>query len=273
MHRGTFLRKRHIAVLIALLSVMLCACGNSGAAPGRLYTGEELVSDEKVIDAVRSALVGHSSEITVKFYSEEDLSESLTDMADKLMEAAMAVTDDPVCGDYIRYQTGGYSMTGSSMAEDDAYRCEIAVSPVYYMYIAQEEEVTEKFEEVMSGFSFDEGTSDREKIREIYDWVCANIKYDKVHEGNEYHTLRSTAYGGLIWRSATCQGFCVTLYRMLKSAGIDCRVVSGYIANENGDQVYHAWNTVALDGETLLLDATWDAGSQEYRYFLTEPER
>lgn len=273
MRSVTVFLKKTIALLPALLAVFTCACGENQAASHRLYTKEELVSDEKVTGAVREALVGHSAQITVKFCAGDDISEDLTDIADGLMEAAMEVNDDPVCGDYIRYQTGGYSMIGSCIEEDGIYSCEIALSPVYYMYLAQEEEVTEEFGKVMSGFSFDEKATDREKIEAVYDWVCSNIRYDRVHEGNEYHTLRSTAYGGLVWKSATCQGFCVTLYRMLKSLGIDCRIEAGYVTLDNGETVYHAWNTVDVDGETLLLDATWDAGKDEYRYFLTGPDR
>ena len=110
-----------------------------------------------------------------------------------------------------------------------------------------------------------EEIGDYEKIRRIYDYVCKNIKYDYHHDGMWNYTLRSTSYAGLVKQSATCQGYCVTLYRLLKEAGIDCRIITGQ-GRSNDTDTLHAWNIVALDGKYYYLDATWD--SEEYSLFL-----
>jgi transglutaminase/protease-like cytokinesis protein 3 len=36
--------------------------------------------------------------------------------------------------------------------------------------------------------------------------------------------------------------------------------------NEAGNNEFHAWNRVLVDGECYELDATWDAGKKEYEY-------
>ena len=83
--------------------------------------------------------------------------------------------------------------------------------------------------------------------------------------------MKSTAYAALVNHRATCQGYCVLLYRMLRENGVDCRVVTGIGVDDGGEQL-HAWNIVKLDGRWYNLDATWDALSEEWRYFLRGAE-
>lgn len=101
-------------------------------------------------------------------------------------------------------------------------------------------------------------TSDYQKVKAIYDWVCANVSYD-------YSYYRHSAYHAMIERTAVCEGYALLMYRLLLKAGIDNRMVAG------GN---HAWNIVKLGDAYYNLDATWDAGtmapwgSGEYDYFL-----
>ena len=176
-----------------------------------------------------------------------------------LVGQAFMETDDPAEGDYIRYQYGGYTVSGSCEIVDGKYKYTVAITPKYYMYLAQEEQVTEKLAELMPAFGFDENTTDYEKIRAIYDYVCTHVRYDKVHRRNEHHHAKSTAYAALVRGTATCQGYCVLLYRMLRDNGINCRVVTGTATGESGSE-FHAWNMAELDGQYYYLDATWDAG-------------
>lgn len=52
------------------------------------------------------------------------------------------------------------------------------------------------------------------------------------------------------------------LYRMVLDAGVDARVISGDAGGP------HAWNIVRLNGKYYNLDSTWDAGRENYSYFL-----
>ena len=60
-------------------------------------------------------------------------------------------------------------------------------------------------------------------------------------------------------------------FRMLREAGISCRIVTGIAVDDTGQKEFHAWNIVALDGVYYALDATWDAELEPdmpYEYFL-----
>ena len=45
--------------------------------------------------------------------------------------------------------------------------------------------------------------------------------------------------------------------------GIGCRIITGRAGEEN-----HAWVIAEVNGLWYNLDPTWDAGAEEYRYFL-----
>lgn len=91
------------------------------------------------------------------------------------------------------------------------------------------------------------------------------MSYDKVHRKNPYYRLKSTAYSALISRTATCQGFCAALYRLLRGCGISCRIVTG---TADGEDTLHAWVIAEVGGAYYNLDPAWDAGRAEYQWFL-----
>lgn len=248
---------------LLLCAVLLSACGGGRDEP----TGWRIPNDEQVVAALRKALREHSREFTVRFSYDRDVLSELPALAGDWVERALQETDDPAEGDYIRYQYGGYEIKSSCRPEGERYDYEVHIQPRYYTYLSQEQEVSERVEALLAELGFDEDTADFEKIRCIYDYVRGTVRYDRVHSGRSEHTLRSTAYSALHWHAATCQGYCVTLYRLLREAGVPCRVVTG-----TADGTFHAWNLVELDGAWYGLDATWDAGREEPLWFLKGSE-
>ena len=262
-------------ILTALCILFLPGCvGKTGAH----YTG---YSDENTADPVRSllgnydetvysvrgALVRYSSCITVRFKTTEDVSSQLLRLADELMASAVEYSDSPVEGDYIRYQSGGYESRYTVERAVDGWNNVLKIVPKYYSYLEYEEKVTEKVREIINGFGFDENTTDYEKARTVYDYVCRNVTYDRIHVRNDNYFLRSTSYAALIWGNATCQGYCVALYRLLREVGINTRIITGTADGENSDAL-HAWNIIELDKAYYNADATWDAGKDAYECFL-----
>jgi transglutaminase/protease-like cytokinesis protein 3 len=67
-------------------------------------------------------------------------------------------------------------------------------------------------------------------------------------------------------RPLVVKGYAVAVFRLLKELGVECEVVTGMATNEAGNNEFHAWNRVLVDGECYELDATWDAGREEYEY-------
>ena len=256
-----------VPILIVALAVfsILFTLGQLDKKQQRIPLSQRIPNNDEIVQAVRKGLREHSRQITITFSFNKDVLNELTSLTGEWMEEALQETDDPTEGDYIRYQYGGYdSVCRYENKEEEVYTYTVTITPRYYTYLAQEEEVTEQLTALMRNFDFDENTTDLEKVTAIYSYICENVRYDTVHIKHPTATLRSTAYSALIWHTATCQGYSVLLYRMLRMAGLKARVVTGYTEED----AYHAWNIVELYGQYYQLDATWDAGKEEYSCFL-----
>lgn len=264
-------RERRFAALLCACLFLLPGCGRSSpAAP----LSDRITNADEVVISLRHGLKNHAQSITVTFDYGSNIFSALNEVIDAWMELALAETDDPAEGDYIRFQYGGYTYN-SSYTVDEAGRLHytVKITPVYYSYLAQERKVTDEVKSLRKRFSFSLWTTDAEKIRTIYDYLCRNVKYDKIHRKNPYYHLNSTAYAALIQKTATCQGYCAALYRLLRECGVECRIVTGTAVGEDGEsEELHAWVIAAVDGLYYGLDPTWDAGADEYRYFLVGSE-
>lgn len=99
--------------------------------------------------------------------------------------------------------------------------------------------------------------SDYEKIRAIYEWICANIDYDTTFSIN-------TAVDCLKKRRGVCQAYCELFYQLAKAVGIRTEIINGiskdyhgYVSN-NG----HGWIfAYTRPDHGILLDPTWGAGT------------
>lgn len=264
--KKTALPRRWAAAL--LLVLWLCAAFGCGPAErADLPLGDRIRNCGEVVAAIRAGLRQHASAITVTFDYGSDIFSELNGVIDLWVDEALAETDDPTEGDYIRYQYGGYTYESSYVIEDGRWRYTVKLTPNYYTFLSQEEQVTEAVAEILRDLSFGRRTGEPEKIRAIYAYLCENVTYDKIHRKNPYYHRCSTAYAALVQKTATCQGYCAALYRLLRESGIDCRIVTGYADREDGAEL-HAWVIAAVDGLYYNLDPTWDAGNEEYRYFL-----
>jgi hypothetical protein len=148
-------------------------------------------------------------------------------------------------------------------------------------------------------------TTDVEKFRAIYTWVCANIENDyTLFKTNQHQTakLKDDPAALDVWRRefsqrvfqvlarhnrTICTGYAYLLRELAHHAGIRCVIVHGYgrtaQANIRGaGNVNHSWNAVQLDGRWYLCDATWSSGAidptqgifiKNYsdNYFLADP--
>lgn len=70
-----------------------------------------------------------------------------------------------------------------------------------------------------------------------------------------------TAYGALVDGRAKCLGYARAYQRVLRSYGIPCAAVIGYVRRPDGTETKHAWCVALLDGEAEWIDPTFaDAG-------------
>ncbi|WP_191858773.1 transglutaminase domain-containing protein [Hanstruepera ponticola] len=149
-------------------------------------------------------------------------------------------------------------------------------------------------------------TTDVERFRAIYMWVCTNIKNDynlylknkrkrqrfkadSLKTQNWNNRLKKDVFRKLIKDKKTiCTGYAFMVQQLASLANIPCEIVHGYgktstnLLHES-DMPNHTWNAVKLNDKWYLCDPTWASGIQnaetltftfDYNdgYFLTNPE-
>ncbi|RZS93180.1 transglutaminase domain-containing protein [Aquimarina brevivitae] len=147
-------------------------------------------------------------------------------------------------------------------------------------------------------------STDVEKFRAIYLWVCQNIKGDnrqflKVERQRNklqhdsisfmkwnYNYARKAFKKLLKYKATMCTGYAYLLKELCYLANLPCEIVDGYGRTVSAnvlalDTPNHSWNAVQLNGKWYVCDATWASGYlDEYYvfikayndgYFLTDP--
>jgi len=149
-------------------------------------------------------------------------------------------------------------------------------------------------------------TTDVEKFRAIYRWVCDNIENDyyayvknrrgrkrlakdslKLATWNEDFT-KNTFKKLLKERKTVCTGYAYLIKELANLANIKCEIIDGYgrTTEANIGELSipnHSWNAVQLNNKWYLCDATWSSGIYDLNddtfkfdynngYFLTNPD-
>ena len=188
----------------------------------------------------------------------------LQDMVLYIFDLAIAHTGVPTEGDYLRWQYAGLSVDNAQLYGtnvDGIYALEIPYAITYYTTAEQEAEMDDAVDSLLAELNVS-GKSDYQKVKAIYDYICANVIYDEANQNDSSYTLKFTAYAALINGTAVCQGYANLLYRLALELGVDSRLISG----DGGGP--HGWNIVELNNLYYNVDSTWDAQKTEYDYFL-----
>ena len=97
------------------------------------------------------------------------------------------------------------------------------------------------------------GMSQYEKELALHDYIVRNAKYDYInYKKGTIPNVSFTAYGVLINGVGVCEGYSAAFYKLLTTAGIECKLITG-VAGEP-----HAWNIVKIDGKYYHVDITFD---------------
>lgn len=107
-------------------------------------------------------------------------------------------------------------------------------------------------------------TSDYQRIRAIYQWVCSNIAYDttyKIYTADEcFEQCRGV-----------CQAYCELFYQLAKAVDVKVEIISGDSRDSHGtiDKGGHSWLFAYTDeNRGILLDPTWGAGTVDGNAFV-----
>lgn len=166
-------------------------------------------------------------------------------------------TGNPKHGDYLLWNTAKIGLSCEGYSFDMDYY----VTSSFFTNAYQEQVVDAKIPEVISSLNL-KGMSEYRKVKAIYDYICANVEYDFDNLEDDSYDLKYSTYAALMNKKAVCQGYATLFYRMCLQAGIDARVISG----DGGGP--HAWNIVKVGKYYYNVDSTWDAGYDEYIWFL-----
>lgn len=106
-----------------------------------------------------------------------------------------------------------------------------------------------------------------EKERYIHDFICQNVRYDKLKKPYSHEIIGPLGQG-----VGVCEGIAKTVKILCDSLGIWCMIAISDAAPEEGIKYRHAWNVLRLDGQYFHLDATFDNslgqdGIIRYDYF------
>ena len=178
-----------------------------------------------------------------------------------IFDISVRHTGDPTQGDYLRWQFEGYTCNISGYGYETGYELTFTYTMTYYTDAAQEAVVDAAVEDLIGELRL-EGMTDYDAVSTIYEYITSHVAYDYDNVNNEAYHLQYTAYGALINGIAVCQGYAVLFYRLALECGIDSRLISGWGGGP------HGWNIVELNDLYYNLDATWDAGTTSYDYFL-----
>jgi hypothetical protein len=128
-------------------------------------------------------------------------------------------------------------------------------------------------------------STEEEKFRAVYRWICNNIEYDyslylqnqqKKKKLRSAHELKAwnKKFSARVFKNlldkqrSVCSGYSYLLKEMCVYAGLSCVIVDGYgrtaQANIRGSGIAnHSWNAVQLNNKWYLCDATWSAGAYD----------
>ena len=222
------------------------------------------LSEMAAVEEVRRQMLTRAETIplSLKLPSGSDIQGTLAHIWDSALEHTRS---NGTGGDYLRWQGGKYFYyPGFSYRDNGSYITFTMYFQTNWFTTAQQEATLSSYIKgtLLPQLALD-GKSTYQKVQAIYDWITRNVRYDYANLGNDSYLLQYTAYAAVINRTAVCNGYASLFYRLANDAGIDCRFITGTAGG------YHAWNIVRMDnGKYYCLDATWDEGQTNYRYFL-----
>ena len=112
-----------------------------------------------------------------------------------------------------------------------------------------------------------------EKEQYVHDFICQNIRYDKLKKSYSHEIIGPLGQG-----VGVCEGIAKTVKILCDALGIWCIIAISEANPEKGIKYRHAWNILKLDGEYFHLDATFDNslghdGVIRYDYFNLDDTR
>lgn len=95
--------------------------------------------------------------------------------------------------------------------------------------------------------------SELEKQRYIHDFICENVRYDKLKKEYSHEII-----GPLCNGVGVCEGIAKSVKILCDELGIRCMIALSEANPEKGIKYRHAWNIMRIGGKYYHFDATFD---------------
>ena len=109
-----------------------------------------------------------------------------------------------------------------------------------------------------------EKLSEVEKEQYIHDFICANVRYDKLKKPYSHEVIGPLQNG-----VGVCEGIAKTVKLLCDRLGLECVIAISEADTSRPGGYLHAWNVVEIGGKHYHLDATFDhtlGKDEETRY-------
>lgn len=164
------------------------------------------------------------------------------------------------------------SQIGNNNGQNVIYQIKYNIQ--YNRDLAEEQQIDSQVKALVPQI-VNEGVSNHDKVKAIYDYIILNTVYatnyktnDKTAEGYSVYSPMAILKSG----EAICNGYAGLFYKMAKEAGIDVQYEAGNVKTPYSVEK-HAWNKVNIDGEWKYIDTTWGDNENpevNYAYFLVD---
>lgn len=240
------IEKGWLGAIIALLIVI-----GIGFFPSKTEAGSYLGSEQKVVTYIKKQMVQRKKTISFTTNSKvyRNVINNYNTFEKKVFEDNGKSKEQ--YGDYLRYHVK--SIENRVRYVGSKYK--IVINVRYTSSLKQEKAVTKKVKSIKKKLNLSRA-SEYKKVKAVYDYLCDTISYDNSLK-------KYSAYNALIGKKVVCQGYAASVHRLLRSLGVETRIVSG-----NAEGVSHVWNIVKINGEWYNLDVTWDSERNNKLYFL-----
>ncbi|MGD6843988.1 transglutaminase domain-containing protein [Bacillus infantis] len=102
-------------------------------------------------------------------------------------------------------------------------------------------------------------SSEKEKIKAIYEYVAKNVSYDVDKYENSTFSWDDSALKTLETKTGVCQDYAYLATALVRASGIEARIIEG-TARGGFWPSNHAWVEGKSNGSWIVMDPTWGAG-------------
>ncbi|MEA4914025.1 MAG: transglutaminase-like domain-containing protein [Christensenella sp.] len=134
--------------------------------------------------------------------------------------------------------------------------------PNQYVWYDADTKTVQKARELARGLTSHKDIADR-----FYEYVVSHMTYDTAKANTVENGYLPSADDSLESGTGICFDYAGLLAVMLRAEGIPAKVLIGTVTPEN---LYHAWNSVYLDGVWVWMDTTLDGTGHKERDYTAE---